>query len=149
MALFPELDKEQTKKNTRKILSRYRKLKAYINAPINPRITSSFGDGTSASTIPIPEYAEQMLMNAEKGKTFCCWVDWAIENCRKYQYKELLKIVFCEGYEENHEYYMNKLIQRLPEKYYDLSSTSYFNWYSLALLDVAERLDCQVFKDNE
>lgn len=149
MVLFPELDKEQTKQNARNILSKYRKYKAYINAPINPRVTSSFGDGMSGTTAPRLEYAEQRVLNAEKGETFCRWIDWAIENCRKYQYKELLKIVFCEGYEEGHDYYMNKLVQRLPERYYDMSPTTYFNWYSLALLDVAERLECQVFKDDK
>ena len=149
MNLFPELNKEQTKNNAKRILSKYRKYKAYINAPIIPKVTSSFGDGASASTAPRLEYAEQRIMNAENGKTFCDFVDWAIDNCRKYQYRELLKIAFCEGYEESHEYYMNRLVQRLPEKYYEISPTTYFNWYSLALLDVAERLECQVFKDDK
>lgn len=145
MALLPELDKEQTKHNVRKILSKYRKYKAYINAPINPKITSSFGDGASSSTALVPEYAEQRMIDAEKGEAFCKWVDWAINSCRKYQYRELLKVVYCEGYEEDHGYYMTVLTQRLPDKYYNISATTYFNWHGMALLDVAERLECQAF----
>lgn len=145
MALLPELDKEQTKYNARKILSKYRKYKAYINAPVNPKVTASFGDGAPSATSPVPEYVEQRMINAEKGKVFCKWVDWAINSCRKYHYRELLKIVYCEGYEEDHGYYMDTLMQRLPNRYYNMSSTTYFNWHEAALLDVAERLECQAF----
>lgn len=53
MTLLPELDKEQTKYNARKILSKYRKYKAYINAPVNPKVTASFVMGHQVQRHPL------------------------------------------------------------------------------------------------
>lgn len=145
MELLSKLDEEATKENAKEKLSKYRKYKSYINAPINPKITASFGDGGSSSTAPIPKYAEQRMIKAEEGRAYCAWIDWAINSCRKHKYRELLKIVYCEGYEEDHGYYLDKLVQRLPNKYYGMSSSTYFSWHEAALLDVAERLGCQEF----
>lgn len=148
MELLRQLDEEATKRNAQIKLSSYRQQKSYANAPVSPRITAGYGDGGSVSTAPRPEYPEEQLILAEQGSKYCGWVDWAVNSCRKYKYRELLKIVYCEGYEEDHGYYMDKLAQRLDK--YDLSSSTYFKWYEAALLDVAERLNCQVFKrDNE
>lgn len=145
MELLGKLDEEATKENAKEKLSKYRKYKSYINAPINPKITASFGDGGSSSTAPIPKYAEQRMIKAEEGRAYCAWIDWAINSCRKHKYRELLKIVYCEGYEEDHGYYLDTLVQRLPNKYYSMSSSTYFSWHEAALLDVAERLGCQEF----
>lgn len=143
MELLSKLDEEATKENAKEKLSKYRKHKSYINAPINPKITASFGDGGSSSTAPIPKYAEQRMIKAEEGRAYCAWIDWAINSCRKHKYRELLKIVYCEGYEEDHVRYMDILAQRLEQ--YDFSSSTYFEWHKRALLDVAERLGCQIF----
>lgn len=145
MELLSKLDEEATKENAKEKLSKYRKYKSYINAPINPKITASFSDGGSSSTAPIPKYAEQRMIKAEEGRAYCAWIDWAINSCRKHKYRELLKIVYCEGYEEDHGYYLDTLVQRLPNKYYGMSSSTYFSWHEAALLDVAERLGCQEF----
>lgn len=145
MELLSKLDEEATKENAKEKLSKYRKYKSYINAPINPKITASFGDGGSSSTAPIPKYAEQRMIKAEEGRAYCAWIDWAINSCRKHKYRELLKIVYCEGYEEDHGYYLDTLVQRLSNKYYGMSSSTYFSWHEAALLDVAERLGCQEF----
>ncbi|MCS8573398.1 hypothetical protein [Pediococcus pentosaceus] len=145
MELLSKLDEEATKENAKEKLSKYRKYKSYINAPINPKITASFGDGGSSSTAPIPKYAEQRMIKAEEGRAYCAWIDWAINSCRKHKYRELLKIVYCEGYEEDHGYYLDTLVQRLPNKCYGMSSSTYFSWHGAALLDVAERLGCQEF----
>lgn len=51
MELLSKLDEEATKENAKEKLSKYRKYKSYINAPINPKITASFGDGGSSSQL--------------------------------------------------------------------------------------------------
>ncbi|WP_231118449.1 hypothetical protein [Pediococcus acidilactici] len=71
MTLLPELDKEQTKYNARKILSKYRKYKAYINAPVNPKVTASFDDRVPSATVSAPEHVGQRMTNAEKVKVSC------------------------------------------------------------------------------
>ncbi|WP_229091654.1 hypothetical protein [Pediococcus acidilactici] len=55
MTLLPELNKEQTKYNARKILFRYRKYKTYINALVNLKVTASFDGGPPSATAPVPE----------------------------------------------------------------------------------------------
>lgn len=143
MELLKPLDKEATVKAAQELLSDYRRQKSYANAPVNPRVTASYGNIGSAGTAPKPQYAEEYAMRVEHGEKFCKWVDWAINSCRKYKSRELLKIVYCEGYEEDHGRYMDILAQRLGR--YDFSSSTYFEWHKRALLDVAERLSCQIF----
>ncbi|MCV3325577.1 hypothetical protein NUU18_04180 [Pediococcus pentosaceus] len=141
-----KLDEKVTKEKNKQILSKYRQYQAYINAPVNPRVTANWGNGQPRGTAPTSEYAEQRLIKAEEGKAYCAWIDWAINGCHSNKYRELLKIVYCEGCENGHAYNLDMLVQRLPNKYYGISSTTYFNWLSLALLDVAERLGSQVYK---
>ena len=139
-----QLDKELTKKATKKILSKYRDFKAYAKAPISPRISMSWGDGMPKSTNVKSNYVDDLMIRAEEGKQFCNWVDWAINSCKKLKYKEILRVVYCDGYETGHTYYMEILSTRLD--YYDFSSSTYFKWLDEALLDVAKRLNSEVLQ---
>ncbi|WP_212746857.1 hypothetical protein [Pediococcus stilesii] len=142
MELLDRIDKNATLDEMENLLSQYRKNKSYMNAP-NPRITASYGNSGAASTAPQAEYAEDYTIKAQQGEQFCNWIDWAVDSCSRYKYREILKIIYCEGYElDNNLKYLDKLSMRLD---YDVSSSSFFRWRDTAKLQVAETIGMQMF----
>lgn len=144
MELLPEINKTATRNQVENLLGKYRTKKSFAERPeinLNPKVTESFGDGSSHDTTPRDPYAEQRLLDIDAASRYCRWIDWAINSVPRYKLRELLKIRFCEHDEPTDLQCMDRLINRLD---YEIGSTTYFDWKKDAELAVASFLQCEV-----
>lgn len=79
------------------ILNKYRSERGFMRAPINPKITSAWGDGTAASTADRPSYAQERLERQSSAQKFCEWCDRCIAAMPKQSHQRLLRIRYCDG----------------------------------------------------
>ncbi|OAU15211.1 ArpU family phage packaging/lysis transcriptional regulator [Lacticaseibacillus rhamnosus] len=88
---------EKDREAVENILNKYRAERGFIKAPVNPKITSAWGDGTSASTVQRPLYAQRRLERQESARKFCEWCDSCIASMPKQSHQRLLRVRYCDG----------------------------------------------------
>lgn len=141
MELLP-INEAETKLQAEQILLQYREQRGFANMPINPKVTSAWGDGTAASTVERDPYALERLERQEKGNKFISYVDRAVAALPKQTHQELLRARYCEGLETEHPDMtaMDKL---------DISSSAYTERKNKALLAIAYYLNCVAYETGK
>lgn len=101
MELLP-INEKKSREAAEKILEEYRTQHGFANAPINPRLTSAWGDGTATSTVVRQQYPQARLERQQAGKRFCEWCDRCINSLPKQAHRDLLRARYCDGPESEH-----------------------------------------------
>ena len=144
MELLPKIDEKRTRANAELILDSYREQRGFATMPVNPKITSSWGDGTAASTAPKEEYSMQWLRvkaRKQSAQSFIDFCDSAIRAVPKADLQALLKIRYCNGFETKHP-------DQTAIDVLDISNASYFTLKHTALIAVAHYLDVVEYLKN-
>lgn len=136
MELLP-INEGKTKLRAEEILMKYREQRGFANMPVSPKITSAWGDGTSASTGEHDPYALERLQRQERAQSFIKFIDWAIAALPKGSHQRLLRVRYCDGAESDHPD-MTAMLQL------EISSSTYTDRKSKSLLSVAHYLNCVV-----
>lgn len=141
MSLLP-INEEESRIAADKQLSRYREERGVMNMPINPRITSVWGDGLSPSTAEHDPYPIQRMERIRHAKAFVKYVDRCIHALPKQSHQRLLRARYCDGPETDHP-------DLTAMEALEISSSTYFRIRSDALLAVSFYLGVEVHEDWE
>ncbi|WP_040536985.1 transcriptional regulator [Schleiferilactobacillus shenzhenensis] len=136
MSLLP-INEEESRVAADEQLSRYREERGIMTMPINPRITSSWGDGMSPSTAERDPYPIERMERIRHAKGFIRYVDRCIHALPKRSHQRLLRARYCDGPESDHP-------DATAMQVLDISSSSYFRLKSEALLAVSFYLGVEV-----
>lgn len=137
MELLP-IDEAKTKLSAEQFLMQYREKAYFAKMPVNPKITSHWGDGSSPSTAERDPYAVERLVRQEKSSKFVSYIDRAIAALPKQSHQQLLRVRYCQGLETEHP-------DMTAMDALDISSSTYTERKGKALLAIAHYLNCVVY----
>jgi ArpU family phage transcriptional regulator len=129
--LFPRNDAE-ARQRAESILNLYRQKRAIADAPVNPLITQSWGDGSAHSTAPHVSTPQAHLERTESAARYCEWVDGIIARLPRKRHRELLRARYCDGDEEDFpDYVAMDTIALSRSKYFECKRNALLAFASL------------------
>jgi hypothetical protein len=101
MELFP-VNEEKSRAAAEDVFKEYRLQRGLMSAPVNPRITSSWGDGQPTGSGSPRPYAQQLMERKQHAEAYCKWCDRCIDSLPKRSHQQLLRARYCDGPESIH-----------------------------------------------